>query len=350
MVATEEMIVIAGLMDKDLVLVPKVGGKVAWVPMSVIVVIAGVCKVIKEGLVVALAVYEVDWKIVVASVAGALAIALLLTDNIPDCVGWAVAVAFVTIAISSRNFVLFGKEVAVAAGSLAEVTGLFSVPFLNAILVGDQVALLLEKKFVIRGKNDVVLGAMELIISVDVVISSISLLVVGFEDEICWAVLLVIWAFASVSRLVGAVLGKIVLPVVTVVVAAVTVNLEDVAVANTEVVGRLLIAVTVEVAITLAIVIGIWFLFDFEVLKEDIVAWEILLLFWSLVVLPEDRGANTEAYLVGSKQSVVVHLNISEYNGIVILVEWPPKIIARFGATVLETLFLVIWNFLVTTG
>ena len=88
----------------------------------------------------------------VASLAVSLVIGVLFRVTMSDLVAWAVAVAFVAIAIGSGNFVVFGKQAVVVAGHLNEASGIISVHFVDLIWVVPKVALLLKKKFIFSAK------------------------------------------------------------------------------------------------------------------------------------------------------------------------------------------------------
>ena len=105
------------------------------------------------------------------------------------------------------------------------------------------------------------------------------------------------------------------------VVAAITDDFEEVAESNAGVVTRLVVAVRVEVAITLVEDAAVFIVVIFEVLKDDIVGREMFLLFGGAAIIRETDVAVTIDVLVNAEGNVVVGFNISELIGRVTVLE-----------------------------
>ena len=105
------------------------------------------------------------------------------------------------------------------------------------------------------------------------------------------------------------------------VVAAITDDFEEVAGANARVVTRLVVAVRVEVAITLVEDAAVFIVVFFEVLKDDKICREMFLLFGGTAIIRETDVAVTIDVLVNAEANVVVGFNISELIGRVTVVK-----------------------------
>ena len=157
--------------------------------------------------------------------------------------------------------------------------------------------------------------------AVPVLVISLSVLVVAVEDAITWAVLAPDWTTVFVFRKSFEGLTIAVVSVTVEVVAAITDDFEEVAEANAGVVTRLVVAVRVEVAITLVGNAAVFIVVIVEVLKDDIVGRERFLLFGGAAIIRETDVTVTIDVLVNAKANVVVGFNISELIGRVTVVK-----------------------------
>ena len=157
--------------------------------------------------------------------------------------------------------------------------------------------------------------------AVPVLVMSLSVLVVAVEDAITWAVLAPDWTTVFVFRKSFEGLTIAVVSVTVEVVAAITDDFEEVAESNAGVVTRLVVAVRVEVAITLVGNAAVFIVVIVEVLKDDIVGREMFLLFGGAAIIRETDVAVTIDVLVNAEGNVVVGFNISELIGRVTVLE-----------------------------
>ena len=157
--------------------------------------------------------------------------------------------------------------------------------------------------------------------AVPVLVMSLSVLVVAVEDAITWAVLAPDWTTVFVFRKSFEGLTIAVVSVTVEVVAAITDDFEEVAESNAGVVTRLVVAVRVEVAITLVGNAAVFIVVIVEVLKDDIVGREMFLLFGGAAIIRETDVAVTIDVLVNAEANVVVGFNISELIGRVTVLE-----------------------------
>ena len=157
--------------------------------------------------------------------------------------------------------------------------------------------------------------------AVPVLVMSLSVLVVAVEDAITWAVLAPDWTTVFVFRKSFEGLTTAVVSVTVEVVAAITDDFEEVAESNAGVVTRLVVAVRVEVAITLVGNAAVFIVVIVEVLKDDIVGREMFLLFGGAAIIRETDVAVTIDVLVNAEGNVVVGFNISELIGRVTVLE-----------------------------
>ena len=120
-VATTEVLMVAGLIDKSFVLVAEVAEEVTLFVKVGIVVVATIWEVIRVNAVVGLGFSEIEGTFAVASMAAVLVRCSILTVTESDSFNWAVIFDFMIVFVGSGNVVVFLEASVLVTGAVALV-------------------------------------------------------------------------------------------------------------------------------------------------------------------------------------------------------------------------------------
>ena len=120
-VATAEVLMVAGLIDKSFVLVAEVAEEVTLFVKVGIVVVAAIWEVIRVNAVVGLGFSEIEGTFGVASMAAVLVTCSILTVTESDSFNWAVIFDFMIVFVGSGNVVVFLEASVLVTGAVALV-------------------------------------------------------------------------------------------------------------------------------------------------------------------------------------------------------------------------------------
>ena len=119
-VATTEVLMVAGLIDKSFVLVAEVAEEVTLFVKVGIVVVATIWELIRVNAVVGLGFSEIEGTFAVASMAAVLVRCSILTVTESDSFNWAVIFDFMVVFVGSGNVVVFLEASVLVTGAVAE--------------------------------------------------------------------------------------------------------------------------------------------------------------------------------------------------------------------------------------
>ena len=120
-VATTEVLMVAGLIDKSFVLVAEVAEEVTLFVKVGIVVVATIWELIRVNAVVGLGFSEIEGTFAVASMAAVLVGCSILTVTESDSFNWAVIFDFMIVFVGSGNVVIFLEASVLVTGAVALV-------------------------------------------------------------------------------------------------------------------------------------------------------------------------------------------------------------------------------------
>ena len=120
-VATAEVLMVAGLIDKSFVLVAEVAEEVTLFVKVGIVVVATIWELIRVNAVVGLGFSEIEGTFAVASMAAVLVRCSILTVTESDSFNWAVIFDFMIVFVGSGNVVVFLEASVLVTGAVALV-------------------------------------------------------------------------------------------------------------------------------------------------------------------------------------------------------------------------------------
>ena len=120
-VATTEVLMVAGLIDKSFVLVAEVAEEVTLFVKVGIVVVATIWELIRVNAVVGLGFSEIEGTFAVASMAAVLVRCSILTVTESDSFNWAVIFDFMIVFVGSGNVVVFLEASVLVTGAVALV-------------------------------------------------------------------------------------------------------------------------------------------------------------------------------------------------------------------------------------